>query len=452
MAGLSVAHKVALAAIVERAPDSMLATLAQVVATLPGVRSQELQVMLAAEILDRRRRSMVLMPLLPMFRQRADGIHAMTFPASVLPRLWKAASSREPELLGRLDEEGPDVTPVVNRICIAAAAVVRDQPDLIWPAGGDEAARETGLSDLAACLDLARLARLALPSLEVWLKRPDGDQIAELRLLLKDCATVHHDGAQRVLEILFSHLEDAVLILRVITQTSGVAERESFLSASELADFVQRLIVGVEVRAGRIAAFQSGATKVSVDEIIADFSWCASVLNELDLTLTLNPQSPWGKSVRDGRVKIAGQLSSFLRAADKAVDKALPLAKIKIGGRVSRKCPMMTAPVEGPDVNSVRNLLKLVGSARGAASVFGAESDRKILVEALTSRLSNYADEALHMVNDGEVEDEAHALKLIALSAHCLALIDAKDAARTVRRRAAVAGAEKDDKASSRAA
>ena len=89
---------------------------------------------------------------------------------------------------------------------------------------------------------------------------------------------------------------------------------------------------------------------------------------------------------------------------------------------------------------------------RGAASTFGAESNRKTLVESLTARLSGYADEALHMVNDGDVEDETHALKLIALASHCLALIDAKDAARTVRRRAAVAGANKDDKASSRAA
>ena len=176
------------------------------------------------------------------------------------------------------------------------------------------------------------------------------------------------------------------------------------------------------------------------------------MLNELDITLTLNPQSAWGKSVRDGRVRISGQLSSFLRAADKAVDKALPLAKVKIAGRMSRQCPLMTAPVEGPEVNSARNLLKLVGAVRTAASTFGAESDRKKLVEALTGRLSDYADQALHLVNDGEVEDEAHALKLIALAAHCLALIDAKDAARTVRRRAAVAGAIHDDKASSQAA
>jgi hypothetical protein len=135
---------------------------------------------------------------------------------------------------------------------------VRDKPDLIWP-GGDEPVRLTGLVDLAACLDLSHMARRALPSLEVWLKRPDGDQIAELRLLLKDCAGIRLDGSQRVLEILFSHLEDAVLILRILTQTSCAVEQEGFLSASELAGFVDRLIAGVDLRAARIAAFKPAA-------------------------------------------------------------------------------------------------------------------------------------------------------------------------------------------------
>ena len=98
--------------------------------------------------------------------------------------------------------------------------MVRDKPDLIWPPGSDAAAREQGLIDLAACLDLAHLARRGLPSLEVWLKRPDGDQIAELRILLKDCAAVHADGAPRLLEMLFAHLDAAVLILRIVVQTS----------------------------------------------------------------------------------------------------------------------------------------------------------------------------------------------------------------------------------------
>lgn len=443
MSGLSVAHRVALAALIEQASDSTLTKLSSAAVALPGARAQELADMLAEEVLDRRRRRLVLAPLLPMFRPRPDGIEAMTFPPTVLPRLWKAGSSREPDLLCRLDDEDASAPAVADRICVAAAAAVRDRPDMIWPSGIEPQRREQGLADLAACLDLAHLARRGLPSIEIWLKRPDGDQIAELRLLIKDCAEIHVDGAQRVLEMLFSHLDDAVLILRIITQSSCSSGREGFLSASELSGFVERLIAGVEARVTRIGSFRAGSDLANVDVVIEDLTWCANVLNELDVTLTLNPLSVWGKSVRDARVSIAGQLSAFLRAADRAVDKALPLERVQIAGRMTRKSPQLTAPIQGETVQAVRHLLKLVGAVRGPASIFGAESDRKKLVESLTDRLSDYADQALTIVNDGEADDEVNALRLVELSARCLDLIDARDAARTVRRRAAVAGAGK---------
>lgn len=441
MAGLTIAHRVALAVLLERCSDAMLRTVSAAIAPMPGGKAVELRFLLADEVRDRVRRSRVLAPVVPMFRTRADGVTAMTFPHYVLPRLWKAAVAREPELLDRLDGDDLETVAVADRICQAAAIVVRDQPDLVWPPDGDEAARQTGLADLACCLDLAHLARRGLPSLEIWLKRPDGDQIAELRLLLKDCAGVHRDGAQRVLEMLFAHLADAVLILRVVIQTSLAAGREAFLSESELAGFVERLIVGVDVRAHRIEAFKPGADLDRVDDVITDLNWCAAVLGELDVTLTLNPQSVWGKSVRDARVTIARRLSGLLRTADKATDAALPLERVQIAGRMTRKSPNLTVPVEGPVVEAALSLLKLVGSARGPASTFGCEADRKTLVEGLTIRLSDHADQTLRLINDGEAGDETHALALVELAARCLDLIDAVEPARTVRRRAAVAGA-----------
>jgi hypothetical protein len=453
MAGLSVAHRVALTALLARCPETALRAVSAAVAPLGGGRAAELRTIVEQETRDRVRRAMVLAPLIPMFRLRTDGISAMTFPPHVLPRLWRAASEREPDLLIHLDGEEGSCVAMADRFCQTAASVVRDQPDLVWPPAGDEAVRQKGLADLVACLDLAHLARRGLPSLEIWLKRPDGDQIAELRLLLKDCAGVHVDGAQRVLEMLFAHLDDAVLILRILTQTSLSAGREGFLSESELAGFVDRLIAGVDVRARKIEAFKPGADLAHVGTVIADLNWCASVLAELDVTLTLSPQSVWGKSVRDGRVAIARCLSGLLRAADKAVEEALPLERVQIAGRMTRKLPRLSAPVVGPTVDAALSLLQLVGSVRGPASTFGCEADRKTLVDALIARLSDYADQALRMINEREAEDEAHALGLVELTALCLDHIDADEPARTVRRRAAVAGTPATgSEASSRAA
>src|SRR5690606_21568561 len=97
--------------------------------------------------------------------------------------------------------------------------------------------------------------------------------------------------------------------------------------------------------------------------------------------------------------------------------------------------------------------LNLVGRVRDAAATFGCEADRRTLVEAVTERQIDYVDQALHMISDGEAPDNDHALKLIAVAARYLDMIDARDAARAVRRRAAAAcGSTSGAGASSRAA
>lgn len=427
-----------MAPLLERCADPMLAQLQKAVAGMSGERARDLEALLAVEVLDRKRRAVVMGPILPMFRPRSDGVEGMVFPVGVLSRLWKLASAREPALLTRLDNGGAQTSRISDRICLAAAAAVRDQPDAVWPESlSTPVARARGLADLAASLDLIHLARKGLSSLDTWLKRPDGDQIAELRLMIRDSAEIVTDGAQRVLEILFAHLDDAVLILRILTQASGSAGRESFLSASELAGFVDRLIAGVIERVERVGAFKSGAGPI--EPVIEDIAWCSVVLAELEATLQLQPDSAWGRSAKHARVAISKRLCALLRTSDKLLDAALPLMRVRIAGGMSREAPDLEAPSQGEHVIAARDMLRLVGAVRGAAGVFGCESERKQVVDILSQKLSRYAEEAIGAVSAGEIADPRHALELVGVAAGYLTLLDEDEAARIVRRRAAVA-------------
>ena len=62
-----------------------------------------------------------------MFRARPDGVAAIRFPAAVLPRLWKAASAREPELLVNLDDDPltGELNDPATAATVAAASVWR---------------------------------------------------------------------------------------------------------------------------------------------------------------------------------------------------------------------------------------------------------------------------------------------------------------------------------------
>jgi hypothetical protein len=448
MAELSVAQRAVLAQMLERVPDRVLKTLSGAVAQMPGPRAAALSIMLADETIDRRRRAIAFAPLLPMFQRRPDGVESLTFPAGVLPRLWKAASSKEPQLLLTLDdyrpiEDNPKMRAVADRICVAAAGAVRDQPDIVWPAnGGDEAVRRKGLEELALCFDLAAMARRGLLNLPDLILRPTGDQLAELRLLIRDCAEITTDGGPRMLEIMFAHLGDASLILRLVVHSSNASAKEGLLSESEMAVFVNRLIAEVEARVTRIASHQPGAKADPGPGVRADIAWCAETLGELDITLQLDPEGAWGKQAREARDRINATLSKTLRSLDKALDRLMPSKAVKTTGRMTRQTPDLEAaapPLEA--VQAVIVLLTLLGAIRTAAQVFGCEALRQQLVQSVTERITVYVDQVVEAVNAGDAPDQRKSLAQIETLAKCLLLIDAADAARTIRRRAAAAGA-----------
>ncbi len=447
MAELSVAQSAVLAQMVERLPDRTLKTLSLAVAQMPGEKARALSRMLAEEGVDRKRRAVAFAPMMPLFAPRADGVEGLTFPSAVLPRLWKAVTATAPELLTTLDdirlrEDDPKVVAVADRFCVAASGVIRDKADVIWPAvTGQEAKREAGLIDLARCFDLAVLSRRALKSLPHWILRPTPDQLAELRLLIRDAGEVTPDGGPRMLEILFAHLADASLVLRLVVHSSRSSDKEGVLSGSEMAVFVDRLLAEVEARVARIGAFRPSAGVDPGPQIKADIAWCAETLAELDMTLQLDPNGEWGKTARDARTRINRGLSTTLKSTDRALDKVLPMKRVQTAGRMTREAPDLDQAVSPEAIQTAVALMTLVGAMRTAAQVFGIEGQRSQLVQSVIDRITGFVDLTIEAVNAGDAPDEARVLGHIETLARLLLLIDATDPARTVRRRAAAAGA-----------
>lgn len=450
MAGLSVAHLAALAQMIERVPDATLEKLSFAVMTMPGEKAKELSHILADETLDRKRRQRVMAPLLPMFRARPDGVAAIRFPAAVLPRLWKAASAKEKDWLVYLDDDpltgvlaDPATAATASaRIFQAAMWVVDEQPDLIWPEGtlgdGD---REAGLTALAGVCLLGPIAARGLPALATWVGRPNEDQLAELRLLVRDAATVTPDGAQRLLEILFAHLDDASRVLRLVIHASTAAGRELFLFDSELAVFVTRLIKTVEDRVARIATYRGDGGPNPFAVLSNDIAWCAAVLSELDMTIQMQPGGVWGKQARDARMRINATLHKLLSKAEATVEKALPTAQVQGSGRIARTTPMLDTAVSPEAREAALASLALIRAVRTSAGIFGSETLRYQVLQSLTDRLATYADQALDRMNRNDVSDVEQARRIVSMVADFLTTLEAHVEAKTVRRRVAVAGA-----------
>ena len=443
MAALSTAHKAALSALIDACPDATLSRLVQVVPRLQGDRAAELKALFETAGLDRRRRAMAFAPILPLFRPRADGVEGLVFPRPVLARLWSAAAADEAGILSLLELPEADHAAVGDRLCRAAAGALRDRPREIWPEDLQPDLREAGLAELTGCLDLSHLVRRALGHLETWLTHPDDAERAALRLLLKDATAVAPDGAHRFMEMVFAHLDDASAVLRIVTQTSGSAARESFLGGTEMADFVSRLVQAVERRSA-VQPDPSGGAEAALT-VARELQWCAGVLAQLDLSLEHDPQGQWTSQARALRQALSSRLSAWFAATRKAMVVALPRERAPGAARSLRPRPSVGVDLPAGSTTAALTWLALVGHLRGVAGVFGAETERRALCEALTAELTDWADEALQLINAGEAVDEVRALDHLDRVADWLDALEAEEAARTVRRRVAVAGSRRDE-------
>ena len=244
-----------------------------------------------------------------------------------------------------------------------------------------------------------------------------------------------------MIDILFAHVADAERMLRIVTRTNRLADTAAILSHSEMGGFVERLLAAVQTRVRRIAASLSPRDGADMARAVEDAAWCAGVLAEMDMCLQLRPDSPWGKAARMARIEVAGQLSGLMKSTSAAVHAALPMKRQVLAGRMTRLCPWLEAPVKGELIEAAAALLSSIARLRGAAGTFGCEADRQGLKAELTDYLSTWANEALDSIADGGVADPDPPLRLVGTAARFLTLIEALEAARAIRRRAAAAEA-----------
>lgn len=438
MRDLSEPKRVAIATLIEAAPDAMLASIEAAFRTATSAPAVAVRELAAAAQVERAARTLAFQPILPLFAFRTDGVRAPRFPQATLALLWRELAARRPDAIAilatRVRSQEPDVPGVlVDGLSAEAAALLREGDPARWGLAGEAQAES-----LAGFFELTPLARVTLPRLHEWLGRIDHERGVSLRLAFKDAAGVRDDGAACLLELMMGHLDHAGQVLRLVAAITDGA-REAFIRNSELADFGERLVEFVEARAGEIRALGPRSTAAETDAAMAGLSSAVEILSEFDMNVPPTPDGNWSRRLASARAAIGGQLETVVRGVEKLVDKALPLASTRIAGRMSRLAPNLAADPEAPAVHEARRALGMVHRLRGAASALGCESLRVQVAETVAVRVDSYAEEVLQLLHGGETEDPARALALLEVAAEFLGLSRDESAASLVRRRAAVA-------------
>jgi len=443
MSGLSAVQLGAVRTLVQSAPDTALRSLARALTGASGGAMTEIRDLVAGEESGRAVRAAVFAPVLPMFGARADGVTGLTFPRRALGALWSALKIDQPDLVATVEQACRDwdaETPPpesFDRACAAAAEILRRRPQDIFRAGeADARAAEA----LAACLDLAPVARPALARLGEWLGRATDERIAGLKLTFRDADAIAPDATPRLLEMLMAHVGDASLILRLIAMLMDHRPAERYVASSELASFGERLLDDAEARIGRIKAFQPQAGPETARAAAQDVAAVCATFAEFEQNILLSKDGPWGSRVVAGKRALAQAVETRLREVEAAVEQALPLQVVRLHGRMTRQAPKLAADPDERAVVKARALTTFLDETRSSAAVGGYGALRNQIAEKTADRLDKYAEEVLLLINGGEAGDEERARAHLELAAEFLGLAADPRAAQIVRRRAAVAG------------
>jgi hypothetical protein len=419
------------------APDTVLAALDRSLGG-SGPNMAQVHAMIGEERADRALKEMVFGPVAPLFGRRERG---PCFPSRVGSAVWSALKARESALYAEAVEatqylRAEDPPPeVLDQLCARAAAMLRDGSS---PLRAEDAALG---QELAAYLDLVPLARAAMPRIPEWLGRVDEERTVNLKLTLKDATALMADGAPRLVEIFQVNLAEPQQILRIISVATDRGN-DRYLDESELAAFGQRLLDDVEARIERVRTFDPNQPTGVARGLGEDVTLVCQILGEMERSLELTRDGPWGLRATGARRKLAANVESRLRDMEDALFKALPMQKSRSTGRASRMLPCLDQTPSPEAVARAQGLFALLEATRASAQIGGYGALHAQVSTKLRERLVEYADDVIHDVNAGvSPEDDERARGFLEMAAEFLQQADDAKAAQLVRRRAAAAGA-----------
>ena len=442
MGGLTESKLGSVRMLIQLAPDSAIRDLA-IALSSDDPRQPTTQIIrgiVNAEALDRRARNTVFAPLMPLCGPTVQ-VRALIFPSSAPAKLWRGLKEEAADDVQRairlVDcQEWDEVA--LNRLCARAAVGLRAGSNSHYEAAAATLNTSTGGAEaFAACLDLVPIARGALEKLPEWLGRQTEERVAAARLAFRDAVEVSEDAGPRLLEILYAHLEEPWLVLRLV---SALMHRptDQYVANSELASFGERLLDNLDVQLQALGTFNIDEGVEAGRAASRCVRAAAMLIAEFDEGVDLSREGPWGSRIARAKRTLALGVEGRLKVVETEVAQALPLGQRGKGG--TRGAPRLTADPDQRSISRALALLTFMQDVRMLSDRIGSGATWTKTSEALAGRLDTYVEDLLEKLRAGDpAENLDRVRQYLDIAAEFLGLASDEKAAQIVRRRVAAA-------------
>lgn len=428
--------------IVRTAPDRVLLSLGRALAGSPddsaigGVRR-----LVEAETADRALRNYVLGPIAPMCVGAGEHPYRLTFPARVLPLLWKGLKAADPDRVDEAESLFASAEPRhrLSMICDALTARAarglreRDVPALAEAAAACDLTPRSDAATLVACLDLAPVVRGAMTRLPLWLTHPGGDTAAGARIAYADAVGIAEDAGPRFFEMLAAQLEHPFMVLRII---SAVMDKptERYLAESELGGFGEHVLDDIDTALNDIAHLDIDGGPAAALQAAKRVAEVVQRANELENNVDMRRERGWGRRVARQRAALAEVVEGRLREAEKAVIETLPMQSAR-GLHMRQGAPLLETPPNERLVVRSRTLLTFCDALHRTADYGGFSAARGRLLERLGDHIDRYVEDALELIRRGQADERTLAAAYLDRAAEFLDLLRGGRAGELVTRR-----------------
>ncbi|MES2033552.1 MAG: hypothetical protein V4466_05200 [Pseudomonadota bacterium] len=398
-----------------------------------------------AEIAERSVRFTTLQPVAALFGPPAeDGRPA--FPRPALSALWRGLKAEHPKQVQTavdacyyIDPEEP-WPEIFDRLCGLAAEGMKAgaQRDFAAAVAICDSVQPELSRTLILALEIAPIARPPLMKINDWLQRMTEERKATARLAYRDAEAVSEGGGPLLFEMLASHLAQPWLILRIAT---SIMEHpgERYLASSELALFGERALADIEARVEQVRVLRPGAGVEVARRAAAAVQRAIEEMDEFEQSIQLSRDAPWGQRIAKLKLALAGAVEMRLREIDEAAAFALPIQKIRYSGRLVSTMPKLDDAPDEAAITWALGLLTFADEVRSCASDGGFGGLRTRVLETLSKRIDQYADDLLEQMRLGDIEDDERAREYLDVAARLLSLSRDKKSGALILRRAAAA-------------
>jgi hypothetical protein len=403
--------------------------------------------LIAKEALERRAKQTVFEPLIALCGAVSNK-SPRPFPSSAPKALWVAlrqtcaadadtavscVAKKRPT-----DEELARAAEVYDRLCVAAAAGLRDlDPAFAHVTELLDADRSDGAAIFANYLDLTPVARAAMVRLPEWVARMTDDRAAAVRVAYKDAVSLAEDAGPRLIEILVANLSEPWLIVRVLSAVM-THPQERYVAASELAGFAERILDDIDLKLSEFRSFDPADGRAAGLAAGQAIHLAGLEIIEFETAVELSREGPWGKRIAQQKQSLAELAELRLAQIDKALDAALPLQMVKFGKGL-RGHPRLTDDPNPTALTRAEGLLGFFDYSRQFASQSGYGAARTRTAEKIEARLDQYIEDLLELLHGHEVEALERVRLYLDAAAATMVAVRGEKAGQIVRRRVAAA-------------